>query len=172
MNVSELRCTSCFAPVDLSLGRAQRCRYCGATLLLDGEVAAAPAGALRLEECGPNKIAVIKVIREHTGLGLREAKDLSEAAPCVLAEWDDAARMERFRADLEAVGARTGAVLEDCGPNKIAVIKVVREYTGLGLKEAKELVESAPCPIEARPTPRPRPVSLRDALLEVGARVR
>ena len=35
-------------------------------------------------------------------------------------------------------------VLEGFGDNKIAVIKVVREITGLGLKEAKELVESAP----------------------------
>ena len=35
-------------------------------------------------------------------------------------------------------------VLKDAGANKIAVIKVVRDATGLGLKEAKELVESAP----------------------------
>ena len=35
-------------------------------------------------------------------------------------------------------------VLKSAGANKIAVIKVVREITGLGLKEAKELVESAP----------------------------
>ena len=35
-------------------------------------------------------------------------------------------------------------VLTDCGQQKVTVIKVVREITGLGLKEAKELVESAP----------------------------
>ena len=39
-------------------------------------------------------------------------------------------------------------VLEGFGDNKIAVIKVVREITGLGLKEAKETVESAPKPIQ------------------------
>ena len=39
-------------------------------------------------------------------------------------------------------------VLKDIGPNKIAIIKVVREATGLGLKEAKDLVESAPAPIK------------------------
>ena len=39
-------------------------------------------------------------------------------------------------------------VLEGFGDNKIAVIKVVREITGLGLKEAKELVEGAPKPIQ------------------------
>ncbi len=38
-------------------------------------------------------------------------------------------------------------VLEGFGDNKIAVIKVVRDITGLGLKEAKELVEGAPKPI-------------------------
>ena len=40
------------------------------------------------------------------------------------------------------------AVLTDAGANKIQVIKVVREITGLGLKEAKDLVEAAPKPIK------------------------
>lgn len=39
-------------------------------------------------------------------------------------------------------------ILKDVGPNKIQVIKVVRELTGLGLKEAKELVEGAPRPVK------------------------
>jgi large subunit ribosomal protein L7/L12 len=40
------------------------------------------------------------------------------------------------------------AVLISAGPNKIPVIKVVREITGLGLKEAKDLVEGAPKPVK------------------------
>ena len=40
------------------------------------------------------------------------------------------------------------AVLTEVGPNKIPVIKVVRELTGLGLKEAKDLVDAAPKPIK------------------------
>ena len=40
------------------------------------------------------------------------------------------------------------AVLTDIGPNKIPVIKVVRELTGLGLKEAKDLVDGAPKPVK------------------------
>ncbi len=40
------------------------------------------------------------------------------------------------------------AVLKDVGPEKIKVIKVVRELTGLGLKEAKDLVDNAPKPIK------------------------
>jgi large subunit ribosomal protein L7/L12 len=40
------------------------------------------------------------------------------------------------------------AILSDIGPNKIPVIKVVRELTGLGLKEAKDLVDGAPKPVK------------------------
>ena len=40
------------------------------------------------------------------------------------------------------------AILAEVGANKIAVIKVVREITGLGLKEAKDLVDGAPKPIK------------------------
>jgi large subunit ribosomal protein L7/L12 len=68
--------------------------------------AVVPPGTLRLDACGPNKISVIKVIREHTGLGLKEAKDLCEAAPCELARWSEPLRMQSFHDDLLAAGAR------------------------------------------------------------------
>ncbi|MFL5710156.1 MAG: 50S ribosomal protein L7/L12 [Chloroflexota bacterium] len=50
----------------------------------------------------------------------------------------------------EAVEEQTefSAVLTEVGPNKIPVIKVVRELTGLGLKEAKDLVDAAPKPVK------------------------
>jgi large subunit ribosomal protein L7/L12 len=50
----------------------------------------------------------------------------------------------------EAVEEQTefSAVLAEVGPNKIPVIKVVRELTGLGLKEAKDLVDAAPKPVK------------------------
>jgi len=49
----------------------------------------------------------------------------------------------------EAAGSDSvSAVLSDVGANKIQVIKVVRELTGLGLKEAKDLVDAAPKPIK------------------------
>ena len=61
-------------------------------------------------------------------------------------------------------------VLEGFGDNKIAVIKVVREITGLGLKEAKELVDNAPKPIkEAVPTADAE--ELKKKLEEAGAKV-
>ena len=44
------------------------------------------------------------------------------------------------------------AVLSEVGPNKIPVIKVVRELTGLGLKEAKDLVDGAPKPVKEKVT--------------------
>lgn len=50
----------------------------------------------------------------------------------------------------EAVEEKTefDAILKEVGPEKIKVIKVVRELTGLGLKEAKELVDNAPKPVK------------------------
>jgi large subunit ribosomal protein L7/L12 len=39
-------------------------------------------------------------------------------------------------------------ILKDAGPQKLAVVKVVKELTGLGLKEAKELVDGAPKPVK------------------------
>ncbi len=61
-------------------------------------------------------------------------------------------------------------VLTDVGANKIAVIKAVREATGLGLKEAKELVDGAPSTIkEAMPTADAE--ALKEKLAEAGATV-
>jgi large subunit ribosomal protein L7/L12 len=53
-------------------------------------------------------------------------------------------------APVEAVEEQTEftAILAEIGPNKIPVIKVVRELTGLGLKEAKDLVDASPKPVK------------------------
>ena len=79
-------------------------------------VAAAGAGAaaeeektefdVELTEVGPNKIKVIKVIREITGLGLKESKDLVEAAPKVVKEAAPKAEADDLKAKLEAEGAK------------------------------------------------------------------
>ena len=58
-----------------------------------------------LKEVGPNKIAVIKVVRELTGLGLKEAKDLVDGAPKTLKENVAKAEAEELKAKLEEVGA-------------------------------------------------------------------
>ena len=61
---------------------------------------------VELTEVGPNKIKVIKVVREVTGLGLGEAKAAVEAAPKVLKEACSKAEAEDIKAKLEAEGAK------------------------------------------------------------------
>lgn len=61
---------------------------------------------VELKESGANKIAVIKVVREITGLGLKEAKDLVEAAPKPLKEGVSKADAEDFKKKLEEAGAK------------------------------------------------------------------
>ncbi|MDO4841279.1 MAG: 50S ribosomal protein L7/L12 [Phoenicibacter congonensis] len=89
---------------------------------------------------------IVEALKEMPALELSElVKDLEEvfgvsaAAPVAVAAapaaGGEAAAEEKTNFDV---------VLEGFGDNKIAVIKVVRELTGLGLKEAKEAVEGAP----------------------------
>jgi len=61
-------------------------------------------------------------------------------------------------------------ILSEVGDKKINVIKVVREVTSLGLKEAKDLVESAPKPIKEG-VPKDEAESIRKKFEEVGAKV-
>jgi large subunit ribosomal protein L7/L12 len=73
--------------------------------------AAAPAEEktefnVELKEAGANKISVIKVVREITGLGLKEAKDLVEAAPKTLKEAVSKAEAEEMKKKLEDAGAK------------------------------------------------------------------
>ena len=96
------------------------------------------------------KEEIIEALKEMTLLEASElVKDIEEtfgvsaAAPVAVAAaapgGEAAAAEEKSSFDV---------VLEGFGDNKIAVIKAVRELTGLGLKEAKELVEGAPKPIQ------------------------
>ncbi len=57
-------------------------------------------------EIGPNKIPVIKVVRELTGLGLKEAKDLVDATPKAVKESVARDEAEKIKAALEEVGAK------------------------------------------------------------------
>ena len=56
---------------------------------------------VELTEVGPNKVKVIKVVREATGLGLKEAKDLVEAAPKAVKEGVSKAEAEELKTKLE-----------------------------------------------------------------------
>ena len=79
-------------------------------------VAAAGAGAaaaeektefdVELTEVGPNKVKVIKVVREVTGLGLKEAKDVVDGAPKAIKQGVSKDEAEDVKAKLEAEGAK------------------------------------------------------------------
>ena len=83
-----------------------------------GVVVAAPGAAggaaaeektefnVELTEVGPNKVKVIKVVREITGLGLKEAKDLVDNAPKMITEGVDKAEAEDIQKKVEAEGAK------------------------------------------------------------------
>ena len=61
---------------------------------------------VELTEVGPNKVKVIKVVRELTGLGLKEAKAVVDEAPKMVKEGADKAEAEYIKAKLEAEGAK------------------------------------------------------------------
>ena len=61
---------------------------------------------VELTEVGPNKVKVIKVVRELTGLGLKEAKDLVDGAPKMVKENAAKAEADDIKAKLEAEGAK------------------------------------------------------------------
>ncbi|OUQ15972.1 50S ribosomal protein L7/L12 [Lachnoclostridium sp. An14] len=79
-------------------------------------VAAAAAGGaaeeektefdVELTEVGPNKVKVIKVVREVTGLGLKEAKDVVDGAPKVVKQGASKEEAEDIKTKLEAEGAK------------------------------------------------------------------
>ena len=74
-----------------------------------GEAAAAEEKTefdVELTEVGPNKVKVIKVVREATGLGLKEAKELVDGAPKVIKEAAEKAEAEDIKTKLEAEGAK------------------------------------------------------------------
>ena len=75
---------------------------------------------------------LVKALEEEFGVS---AAAMAVAAPAAGAGADAPAAEEKTEFDV---------ILKDVGANKIGVIKVVREITGLGLKEAKDLVEAAP----------------------------
>ncbi|KQP49256.1 ribosomal protein L7/L12 [Pseudorhodoferax sp. Leaf274] len=151
-----------------------------------------------LESPGASKIAVIKALTDALGISLGEAKDLVDRAPTVIRTASTPDGDAQLKQALESVGARvtltsrqdpsvpaganvgvtmpgaapTGydVVLASAGTNKIAVIKAVRDLTGLGLTQAKQLVDDAPSVLLANASPA-EAAALRQALRESGATV-
>src|SRR5215471_3506456 len=99
---------------------------------------------------------VQSIIEEIKGLSLLEAAELVKGIEAAFGVSAAAATVAAAPAAAAAGGAAAPAeektefnvILTGVGGNKIGVIKVVREITSLGLKEAKDLVEGAPKPIK------------------------
>lgn len=98
-----------------------------------------------------SRAEIIEALKEMPALELSElVKELEEvfgvsaAAPMMAVAAAPAGDEGEAAAEKDSFDV----VLEGFGDNKIAVIKVVREITGLGLKEAKDLVEGTPAPIQ------------------------
>lgn len=109
---------------------------------------------------------IIESLKEKTLLELKELVDLMKeefgvdpSAVAVAAPAGAAA---------DAAPSEVTVTLENAGDKKIGVIKVVREITGLGLKEAKALVDSAPAPVKENIKPE-EAEELKAKLEEAGA---
>lgn len=119
------------------------------------------------------KDEIMQAIKEMTVLELAElVKDLEEefgvsaAAPVAVAAAPAAGAAEAAQEEK----TEFDVVLESFGDKKLQVIKVVRELTGLGLKDAKELVEAAPKAIKEG-ADKEEAESLKAKLEEAGAKV-
>ena len=83
-----------------------------AAVAVAGPAAAAPAGEeksifnVELKDAGASKISVIKVVKEALGLGLKEAKDLVDAAPKVIKEGLKKEDADKLKKDIEAAGGK------------------------------------------------------------------
>ena len=105
---------------------------------------------------------IVEALKEMPALELSElVKELEEVFGVSAAAPGEAAAEEKSEFDV---------VLEGFGDNKIAVIKAVREISGLGLKEAKALVESAPAPVQEG-VAKDKAEEMKAALEEAGAAV-
>lgn len=118
-----------------------------------------------------NKEEFISALKEMSVLELNElVKAIEEefgvtaAAPVAVAGGAAAA------AAAEEAPSEVNVILTSAGSAKLNVIKLVREVTGLGLKEAKDLVDNAPKPIKEKVTPE-EAEALKAKFVEVGAEV-
>ena len=117
---------------------------------------------------------IVEALKEMPALELSElVKELEEvfgvsaAAPVMVAGVAGAPAGDAGAADEKS---EFDVILEGFGDNKIAVIKAVRDITGLGLKEAKELVEGAPSPVQEG-VAKDKAEEMKSQLEEAGAAV-
>jgi large subunit ribosomal protein L7/L12 len=119
-------------------------------------------------------MADVKALAESlVGLTVKEIQELAEflkteygiepAAAAVVVSSESAAAVVEEKTAFDVI-------LKAAGPNKLAVVKVVKELTGLGLKEAKDLVDGAPKPVKEG-VDKATAEDLKAKLTEAGAEV-
>ena len=120
-------------------------------------------------------MADVKTLAESlVGLTVKEVQELAEflnseygiepaAAAVVVSSGDGGAAVVEEKTSFNVI-------LKSGGPNKLAVVKIVKELTGLGLKEAKDLVDSAPKPVKEG-VDKATAEELKTKLTEAGAEV-
>jgi large subunit ribosomal protein L7/L12 len=106
-------------------------------------------------------VELTKTLQEKWGVSA--APVAAAAGPAPVAEAAPAAAPVEEQTEFDAI-------LSEVGPNKINVIKVVREITGLGLKEAKAVVDEAPSPIKEGVS-KEEADRIAEKMSEVGAKV-
>jgi large subunit ribosomal protein L7/L12 len=106
-------------------------------------------------------VELTKTLQEKWGVSA--APVAAAAGPAVAAEAPPAAAPVEEQTEFDAI-------LTEVGPNKINVIKVVRELTGLGLKEAKAVVDEAPKPVKEAVS-KEEAQKIAEKMAEVGAKV-
>jgi large subunit ribosomal protein L7/L12 len=104
---------------------------------------------------------LVKAVEEKFGVTAAAPMAVAAAAPAAGGDGAAAATEEKTEFD---------AVLTEVGANKILVIKAVRELTGLGLKEAKDLVDAAPKAVKEGAT-KEEAEQVKEKLAEAGATV-
>lgn len=98
--------------VDLISAMEEKFGVTAAVMAAPAAAEAAPAAEAQTEfdvvlaDAGANKVAVIKVVRQVTGLGLKEAKDAVDGAPATLKEAVSKEEADKIKAELEAAGAK------------------------------------------------------------------
>jgi large subunit ribosomal protein L7/L12 len=104
---------------------------------------------------------LVRAVEEKFGVTAAAPMAVAAAAPAAAGDGAAPAAEEKTEFD---------AVLTEVGPNKILVIKAVRELTGLGLKEAKDLVDAAPKAVKEG-VAREEAEGVKEKLAEAGAAV-
>ena len=191
--VTELRCTSCHAPVDLSAGAVQSCRYCGASLVVDEARRAGGKPRERsvlhrvvvLTRCGPSNYERVEKLLRSRGVKAEDAHAWVRATPHDIETWDHVLGLDDLVQQIEEAGAQARVderftkvtvppdvrvVLEDASAAKLAaVMRAIRAVLDLDMGQTKALIARAPVTIvESIEEPKGR--ALHQALVEAGAR--